>query len=63
MQVEDPSMAAGQGAPSVIAGSRMAEHMQVKTSAYKEGEDGTYDQKHPCEKGATERPSPVGIDA
>jgi hypothetical protein len=41
----------------------MAEHMQVKTSAYKEGEDGTYDQKHPCEKGATERPSPVGIDA
>jgi hypothetical protein len=51
MQVEDPSMAVGQGAPNVIAGSRMAANMQtmqtanmqVKTSAYEEGEDGPYD--------------------
>jgi hypothetical protein len=41
-------MAAGQGASNVIAGSRMAANMQVanmqvKTSAYEEGEDGPYD--------------------
>jgi hypothetical protein len=41
----------------------MAANMQLKTSAYEEGEDGPYDQKHPREKGATERPSSVGIDA
>ncbi len=36
-------MAAGQGAPNVIAGSRMVANMQVKTSAYEEGENGPYD--------------------
>jgi hypothetical protein len=36
-------MTGGQGASNVIAGARMAANMQVKTSAYKEGEDGPYD--------------------
>jgi hypothetical protein len=36
-------MAAGQGTSNVIAGSRMAANMQVKPSAYEEGEDGPYD--------------------
>jgi hypothetical protein len=43
-------MAAGQGASNVIVGSRMAANMQVmaanmqvKSSAYEEGEDGPYD--------------------
>jgi hypothetical protein len=42
----------------------MAANMHLKTSAKanEEDEDGPHDEKHPREKGATERPSPVGID-